>query len=184
MDKIIFLDIDGVLNCQSSEIYMPGYYVGIDEDKLLRLKEIADATAAKVVLSSSWKNYWSLDPKTRIFQSPYGNEIDNRLGPLGLRPIAKTEDPDRDGIRRGAGIIKWVLDHDVSDWVVLDDEIFPDFYKQNILPHLVKTTFYDNDGGLQPEHVKRAIEILNERKFNENFNKYGFFSLEHQGLAL
>lgn len=182
MDKIIFLDIDGVLNCQSSEIYMPGYYVGIDEDKLLRLKEIVNATGAQIVLSSSWKHYWRLEYKE--FQNEFGNEIDNRLAPLGLLPIAKTEDPDRDGLRRGAGIIKWVLDHGVSDWVVLDDEIFPDFYDQSILPHLVKTTFYDDNGGLQPEHVKRAIEILNERKFNENFDKYGFFPLEHQGLEL
>ena len=181
MDKIIFLDIDGVLNCQSSEFYMSNY-AGIDEDKLLRLKEIVNATGAQIVLSSSWKHYWRLDYKE--FQNEFGDEIDNRLAPLGLLPIAKTEDPNRDGLRRGAGIIKWVLDHGVSDWVVLDDDIFPDFYDEGILPHLVKTIFYDNNGGLQSEHVKRAIEILNERKFNENFDKYGFFPFEHQGLEL
>ena len=43
--KLIFLDIDGVLNCVNSKQYMPApysskiKYVGIDEDKLLNLKQ-------------------------------------------------------------------------------------------------------------------------------------------------
>jgi hypothetical protein len=42
----------------------------------------------------------------------------------------------------------------------LDDEIFPDYEEYGIMPHLVKTSFYD--GGLKEKHVELAIKILNK----------------------
>lgn len=46
--KILFLDVDGVLNTR------PG---SLDEDKLGLLKGILDQTGARVVVSSSWRKY-------------------------------------------------------------------------------------------------------------------------------
>ena len=53
MSKIIFLDIDGVLNSEFSKAYMPNGYVGIDSDKLQNLKYIVDTTGAEIYLTST-----------------------------------------------------------------------------------------------------------------------------------
>lgn len=67
---------------------------------------------------------------------------------------------------RGKEIHTWLEEHkdlDITDWVVLDDEWFYDFGfdEYNIRNHLVQTSFYFSDGGLQDEHVDKAIYILN-----------------------
>ena len=57
--KIIFLDIDGVLN---SRIYdrkrNRDELTDIDETRLPLVKELVAATGAKIVLSSSWRVHW------------------------------------------------------------------------------------------------------------------------------
>ena len=55
--KVIFLDIDGVLNTNSDR--------EISDDKLKLLSELVSKTGADVVLSSSWRNWWN-NPKTNI----------------------------------------------------------------------------------------------------------------------
>lgn len=48
--KIIFLDIDGVLNYENSKSK-------VEEEKVKLLKEIVGRTDAEIVLSSDWR-YW------------------------------------------------------------------------------------------------------------------------------
>ena len=55
--KVIFLDVDGVLNCNKSKSRC-NLCVGIDADKIKRLKEIIDETGAYIVLTSTWKDYY------------------------------------------------------------------------------------------------------------------------------
>jgi HAD domain in Swiss Army Knife RNA repair proteins len=55
--KVIFLDIDGVLNCEKTPNPRKFPYV-VDRKLLTRLKTLLERTGAKVVLSSSWR----LDP--------------------------------------------------------------------------------------------------------------------------
>lgn len=52
MDKIIFLDIDGVLNSDRT-LYE---HVSLEDDLILNLKELVDKTGAKIILSSSWRS--------------------------------------------------------------------------------------------------------------------------------
>lgn len=49
--KIIFLDIDGVLNTNSDR--------NISDEKLIFLSELVSKTGAEIVLSSSWRNWWN-----------------------------------------------------------------------------------------------------------------------------
>lgn len=49
--KVIFLDIDGVLNTNSDR--------NISNDKLRLLSELVLKTDAEVVLSSTWRNVWN-----------------------------------------------------------------------------------------------------------------------------
>ena len=51
-EKVIFLDIDGVLNDEGEE-REKGVY--IDETRVQRLASIVEQTGAEIVLSSSWR---------------------------------------------------------------------------------------------------------------------------------
>lgn len=162
--KVIFLDIDGVLNCRSSKSRC-GCYVGIDNDKVKRLRRIVEATGAKIVLCSSWKTGWS--PTNKDEQDRNAIYMDNRLKRERLKILAKTNDK---GCNRGEGIVNWITLHEVEQWVVLDDEIFDDYEEYSIMPHLVKTDFYDRNGGLQDCHVDEAIRILNKENVDNGQN--------------
>ena len=65
--KVIFLDIDGVLNCQDTFIKryekkkITGYYeLEIDIDMVKRLAKIVEETNSLIVLSSSWRIFLSM----------------------------------------------------------------------------------------------------------------------------
>lgn len=152
------LDIDGVLNNKFSKSRC-GEYVGIDSDKVRKLKKIVDATGAEIVLTSTW----------RLGQNREHNELHNhikymrnKLGKEKLHWISSV--PDLGWCKRGAEIREWFAknnDINIEGYVILDDEVFSD-YDDELLSHLVQTEFYSPDGGLQDEDVDLAIKILNE----------------------
>jgi len=152
--KIIFLDVDGVLNSNDTEDSFK-CFIGLDCSGIKLLREIVDATRSEIVLVSTWKIGWQKDNKSR--QDSLADYLDKRLAEEGLKILDKTEGSVAD---RGAGIVDWLSKHPVESWIVLDDEIFPDYEECGIMPRLVKTSFYD--GGLKDKHVELAIKILNK----------------------
>lgn len=155
MIKIIFLDVDGVLNCENSKSRC-GSYIGIDNKKVKVLREIVVQTNAKIVLCSSWKDGWDSINKEK--QCYHANYFDKKLKRERLFAFDKTSDRGED---RGHGIIKYLCNHpSIEKWCVIDDEIFPDYEECGIMDHLVKTTYY-GDGGLHTGHIEDAIRILN-----------------------
>ena len=52
--KVIFLDIDGVLNCKNTPNPRKFPYI-VDPKLLKRFKRLLQCTGAKVVLSSTWR---------------------------------------------------------------------------------------------------------------------------------
>ena len=157
--KVIFLDVDGVLNFSYSKSRC-GKYIGIDSDKVKRLKEIVDATDAVIVLSSTWRLGYNKDHQELENHAKY---LSNKLGKQHLRSVGMTLDFGHGGELRGHEIHEWLeRNSDVVDqWVVLDDEWFEDFNEFEVGAHLVRPNFYDINGGLQEEHVQQAIKILN-----------------------
>ena len=162
--KLIFLDIDGVLNDIDSKSRC-GIFKGIDDDKVQRLKQIVDATDARIVLTSTWKTHWD---KNKDLIEDMGNYLNRKFKKQGLRVIDKTTD---DGIHRGAGIINYINNFhtEVESWIVIDDEYFCDYKELDIISHMIKTVFFDcyntnGSGGLQDLHVKLAIELLNKEE--------------------
>ena len=53
--KILFLDVDGVLNYDKCKARC-GSFRGIESEKVALLKQIIDATGALIVLTSSWRH--------------------------------------------------------------------------------------------------------------------------------
>ena len=139
--KIIFLDVDGVLN--SVRDY---YSVDLVTDSHFELlKELIDRTGAKIVLSSSWRMGLSIRGKLVQRLAEYGLEI------CDITPVLHFAER-----KRGDEIRAWLDKHeDVTNFVILDDESdMCEFTKIN----LVKT---DTNFGLKRKHVEKAVEILN-----------------------
>ena len=60
--KVIFLDVDGVLNAAYTRERAPSGTIGLNPQMVRQLKRIVDATGAVAVLVSSWKKDWDIDP--------------------------------------------------------------------------------------------------------------------------
>ena len=163
--KVIFLDIDGVLNCTYSKSRCQGY-TGIDIDKAERLKEIVDATGARIVLSSTWRLGYNKDGH-RL--KKHGDYLKMKFDKVGLSVYSVTPDLGRMGYCRGKEIKKWIEEcgEKVEDFLILDDETY-DFLEEKLSDHWLKTAYYMKNGGLQPDDVERAIAYLNEGKDIDN----------------
>lgn len=142
------------LNCKVSKSRCGGF-VGIDDKKVKLLRQIVEFTGAILILSSSWKDTWErIEKENQDLSADY---LDRKLKREKLRIFDKTKDK---GENRGEGILKWVKAHNVKKFIILDDEDF-DFAECGIKENHIKTKFYDDNGGLQDEHVEAAIKILN-----------------------
>ncbi len=153
--KVIFLDIDGVLNSAIYDAERDRSKLSyIDKTRLPLLKQIVDATNAKIVLSSTWREHWNRSCELCDDNGKYLNDC---FAEFGLSIYDKTPDPklhsDRD-----EEIREWLLtQRDVENYVILDDT----YYNWgNLKDHFVKTSMYFGRG-LESRHVLEALKILN-----------------------
>ena len=103
--KVIFLDIDGVLNCHKTPNPRKFPYV-IDDGLLARFRQLIERTGASVVLSSTWR----YDP-AGIFSAKH----------YGVPFIDIT--PDMPDEPRCKEILTWIRNHpEVTRYAVIDDE--------------------------------------------------------------
>ena len=111
----VYLDIDGVLNYCRTESRAPCGCIGVDNDKIERLRNIVDATGAKIVLCSTWKSEWDSNPDLRTDTGEY---LSKKLAKHGVHILDKTEDNITD---RGAGINRWLNKcAKKPNWIVID----------------------------------------------------------------
>lgn len=139
--KVIFLDVDGVLNSSQD-----GNSIRLRTDSHLELLEhIVRETGAKVVLSSSW----------RIGPAKALNNLHKRLEEYGLEIMDST--PDLGSLCRGDEIRQWLKNNGeyVEKFVILDDE---DNMAEFTETNLVQT---DSKIGLQAEDSIKCIKSMN-----------------------
>ena len=149
--KVIFLDFDGVLNSAKYLLACGGCDVAIDPAKMILLKQMVDATDAKIVLSTSWREHWSKD---LVNCDSTGVLINRIFSTYSLQIFDKTPELRE---RREAEIKSWLDMHpEVNNFVVLDDGLLSADYLHG---HFVKTSDYF--GGLDETDVQKAIDILN-----------------------
>lgn len=170
--NIIFLDVDGELTYSD---YKNEETANIDIGKVKLLKEICEKGNAKVVISSSWRGWEGYTPK--IYHVLIDILTSNGIEVIGDTPHIKIEFdgdvPDiigqttiedllyckvKYGTGRAAEIQKWITEHEVDNFVILDDEDF-DWVYYGYDKYWIQPTWF-GDGGLKREHVDRAIEIL------------------------
>ena len=102
--KVIFLDVDGVLNSDRTARRTQSGYTFVDNRQMKNLKHIINMTGAKVVLSSDWR-YDRDDPR---YNGDY-LELEAELLKYGVRLYGFTPEPNKDHwvqtvMRRGLGV--------------------------------------------------------------------------------
>ena len=103
--KIVFLDIDGVLNCSRTPNPRKFPFI-IDATLLKRLERLLEITGAEIVLDSNWR----YDPVGLLAAKYYGV------------PFTDTT-PDLPGQPRCEPVLEWLRRHpDVERFIVIDDE--------------------------------------------------------------
>ena len=163
--KVIFLDIDGVLNSIDTLIMRDitrsmGYEsTSIDDNMVERLSNIVNNTGAVIVLTSTWKNGFEFKEGNAIALDKESAILLNMFSNYGITIYDKTSN-DPNG-KRDSEILSWLADHyrEVEDYVIIDDKYI---YNSMLEPHFIKTNFTGSgELGLCDNHVERAIDILN-----------------------
>lgn len=170
MDKIIFLDIDGVL---ATPEYLKHGQWALNPDKQILFGKILDQTDAKIVLSSSWR-YHDVET-TKEHMEKEGFLFNDKLIGVTIRAYQWLEKGTgvHLSIPRGVEIKQWIDTHIHSDngknwerkklgedftYVILDDDT------DMLLEHKDNFIRTHSQIGLTEDDVKTAIAILNNTK--------------------
>lgn len=155
--KIIFLDIDGVLNAKDSRSRCCGYR-GVDDKRVKILAKIVEETKAEIVLTSTWKEYWQKTDKNR--QGDMANYLDKKLEKYNLFIYDKTRDSENKVyFSRGESILNYLQKNPAKKFVIIDDIQF-DYDSCGLTDKYVKTSKRE---GLTEELAQKAIAILNDK---------------------
>lgn len=141
--KVLFLDIDGVVNCQFTTQRHRGF-IGIDPYMALLVARIPEATGCKIVLSSTWR--LNEEGREEVRQQVY-DFID--VTPSSFRI-------DERWSTRGEEIQAWLDEHpEVTKYAILDDDRS---MLESQLPNYFNTSWLV---GITDEISQKVIEHLN-----------------------
>ena len=168
-ERVVFLDIDGVLNDDCHEVGKPA----IDRGMADLLAYVVCQTNAHIILSSSWKGAWQ-----RFEDNGYEPESPRDEDLVLLKKALDRNDLVIDGATPtwGSGpgarpheIRAWLLTHpNTCSFVILDDDDFWEFgwmnrhfvCTQTETPEIAWPGRARTARGLTMGHAKRAVEIL------------------------
>lgn len=163
MIRVLFLDIDGVLNSAAwnadhqQEIAQG---ILIDREKVQLLSQLVRDTHAQIILHSGWRMWFDaqlrpLRKETEILAQLFA-EVG--LSIAGVTPDLTTEDIRKNkqfSLVKADEILAWLGQHeDIHSWLVLDDL---DLHNETIRQHQVQT---DPAVGFTWKDVERACQIL------------------------
>lgn len=163
--RIIFLDIDGVLNSNDyykyrsqpdftfdSEIYP---YCNISPVHMANLNKIIEATEAKVVISSTWRHGRTLDEMREILEKVgFQGEIIDFTPDLAKFGWAVRGNEIGEWVRTNIEILGALWWKTYMDYVILDDDEDMLFQQRE---NFVNTSALS---GLDDEATEKAIKIL------------------------
>ncbi len=163
MTKVIFLDIDGVLNSNFwNDSHQKEISDGtlIDEEKIKLLAWLVNSTKAKIILHSGWRVWFDnqLNPIRKEARRLVEMLAKEGLAIDGVTPDLTTEEIRRTkkfSMVKADEILLWLKEHErVDAWVVLDDL---DLHNIQVEAHQVKPNPME---GLTMDDVRMAEEIL------------------------
>ena len=172
--KVIFLDIDGVLNTKETydNIYRTHGFlstmeVPIDKFRLEYLKTIIDETDAKIVLSSSFRHFFIKQEDKLVPASIKGKKLYDCFLKYGMDIYDVTP---INGYTREEEIKEWLINNEeVEDFIIIDDDPLQfDEYQDRLIQTSEKRqnyllSFMKFSTGLCEEHIDQAEEMLNSK---------------------
>jgi hypothetical protein len=185
--KIIFLDIDGVLNHElwyrrrfnevDTNIIENRYpYYEFDPLSILLLNKLTDITGAKIVISSSWRNSYSNERFRKLFtEIGITGEVYDSTPSFYAKGLDSSDKSTAYSIPRGCEIDWWLKNigkYQRINWSIeRQDEVLEKSLVQNYViidddsdmlynqrEHFVKINSYN---GLLNSDIDKSIEILN-----------------------
>lgn len=161
--KIIFLDIDGVLNnamdeCKHKlevEIDDEAKYYPHSHCNVRILNRLIELTSAKIVVSSTWRLGLDLPEMKKVLDA---------IGVVG-DCIGMTDNINDAYALRGNEILKWIKDNEklvgeyyqYNTYVILDDDSDMLYWQKDNFVHVDPTI------GLTDRNIGNAIKILNQK---------------------
>ena len=113
--KVIFFNVDNVLNFPESDAEAPSGRKGIAESRVKDLKKLVTDSGARIVLIGEWRKDWNFDDALCTKDGVYLNK---KLDRKGLHILDKIKDDLSDE----EGITDWIHRHpNVTDSCVLTD---------------------------------------------------------------
>jgi len=151
--KVIFLDIDGVINITKEDNGVDEYGQIFNKKFVSNLRYIIEHTGAKIVISSTWRSSGLQIMKEMWIKRGLPGEV------IGITPdeIDVVESGEYgceyyDLVKRGHEIQYYIDSHNIKNYVILDD--VPDFL-DNQLRRFVHTY-----KGLDDLSAEMAVDIL------------------------
>lgn len=181
-DKIIFLDVDGVINTNKY------HFSQFDEVCLDYLQQIIDKTGAKIVVSSSWRDEDTQRMKTNFLENGFTEKLWNEVIDITVRGYRYTIKDSNLPIVRGNEIKQWIDTKLVYPWhsnpslqkqyeILKEDGSFKIMNSNKLnedFSYLIldddtdmlynqRNNFINTDAllGLQESDIEKAIKILN-----------------------
>lgn len=149
--KILFLDIDGVLNYSGTKA-RDGGYIGIDPDLMPFLNMIVERTDCKIVISSTWRNMHTIEQLKEKFEAAgfkYGDYI------IDKTPTFHSSDFF---VPRGCEIKSWLdSSREVESFAIVDDN------SDMLLEHRFNFVKTSERTGLTALTSENIIQILNKK---------------------
>lgn len=102
--KVIFFQVDGVLNFFDSDARAPSGRIGIAEARVKELKKLVTESGARLVLTGAWGKEWDFND---ALCTPDGIYLNKKLDRRGLHILDKT----RDELNVEKGCAEWINRH-------------------------------------------------------------------------
>lgn len=166
--KVIFLDLDGVLNIMSVNSGTDEYGEIFQTDFVQNLSNIIERTGAKIVLSSSWRMTGLKKVQDMWKDRNLPGEVIDVTPVLNInfqyKCLVRGEMKFHDEIGRGDEIAVWLDDKDVESYVIIDDvNDFSDEQQDNyICTSNNKDIDAINGVGLTKSLIELVVKILNK----------------------
>lgn len=140
--KVIFLDVDGVINYAASGPF--------DPTCLENLSKIVKATDAKIVLISTWRMVYGGDG---TIKHKWAVDFEHNLALFGMELYALAPYLDD---RRSVEVDKYLNENDVSHYLIIDDSDY-DYSKKHPNNWIRPDAMH---AGLTAELAQKCIGIL------------------------
>lgn len=149
--NVIFLDVDGVLNCRHTRIRTSDGWCFVDDYLVVRLKNLVARSGARVVLSSTWREGWNQEDESKNDISFI--ELRNKFNEFGIEIFDRTGEMRMHRWQSIKEYMERPHEDPIEHYVIIDD--WDDMGEY--ISHLVWT---NPSTGLTDEDVEEALRIL------------------------